>query len=46
LVAANKLAATESAAFILAALTANTFSKVVIAAWCGCRHFTTQVVSA
>jgi uncharacterized membrane protein (DUF4010 family) len=45
LVAANKLAATESAAPILAALTANTLSKIAIAAWSGRRRFATQVVS-
>ena len=45
LVAANKLAATESAAPILAALTANTLSEIVIAAWSGRRRFATQVVS-
>ena len=44
LVAANKLAATESAAPILAALTANTLSKIVIAAWTGRRRFAAQVV--
>ena len=44
LVAANKLTVMESAVPILAGLTTNTLSKIVIASWSGGRRFAAQVV--
>ena len=44
LVAANKVPVREATVPILAALTTNTVSKVVVAGWAGGRHFATQVI--